>query len=169
MLVPVVQAIKLALDDVEVGPLHTLRHAEARNGFDRDLEDDSRRPDAPDRRAEEVVPGRDVMCVAATVHDAEPDDVLAHETPGSTRAVHVGREDAGNALGVVRGQRGKRPALARQSRNDVSHPGAATHRQAAPVRIAMNDTRIAVQRDEHLATHDAAVERVPRTADTDPS
>src|SRR5947208_14740741 len=90
--------------------------------------DDADRPHAADGRLEQIVCGRAFVNGSLTVDNLKFDDGVADKTPVpllSTRPVNIGRENAADALRVVRRQSFECQSLFEQKLDDVAHAGSA--------------------------------------------
>ena len=86
--------------------------------------DDADRPHAADGRLEQIVCGRAFVNGPLTVDNLKFDDGVADKTPVpllSTRPVNIGRENAADALRVVRRQSFECQSLVQEELHHVAH------------------------------------------------
>ena len=67
------------------------------------------------------------MC-AVPIEQLETHDGAADEPPVASRSMYVGGKDAGDALGIVRWQRGEGQAILGQKFDDIANSRAASYR-----------------------------------------
>lgn len=75
--------------------------------MDGDLENDADGAHATDRRFEQIVRRTAHNNCAVPIEQLETHDGAADEPPVASRSMYVGGKDAGDALGIVRWQRGE--------------------------------------------------------------
>src|SRR5712692_592001 len=112
--------------------LNPLLDVKARHRFDDDFGDDAAGADAADCGFEKIVSWLQLMDLAFAVDQLETSDFLADKSPIAARAMHVSRDNAGDALRVVRGQVFKCQTVFQQPLRNVAHASAAFEPHVSP-------------------------------------
>ena len=99
------------------------------------------------------------------VDQVQLDDTVAGMGRFASGAVDVGREDAGDALCVVRSEGLERQTFGEQCGRHVAQPRAAPHGRLLGVVVDVDHARQPIERDRHAIGHESVVERVARPDD----
>ena len=102
MIVLFQKSVEVLPDVGDTPHLDPLVNVEAANSLNHHLRYYPHGADTPDRRPEEVVRRLALVYLSLTVYQLETHDRIADETPVLSRTVHVGGENARDALGVMR-------------------------------------------------------------------